>query len=57
MRPSELQTLTTENSIRLEPEQAVFRIQLAELFNGMGRLAESEEQLRKAREIEAGQSR
>ena len=46
-----------ENSIRIEPDQVVFRVQLAELLNGMGRLAESEEQIRKAREIEAAQGR
>jgi len=46
-----------ENSIRIEPDQVVFRYQLAELLNGMGRIAESEEQIRRARELEQASER
>jgi ferredoxin-type protein NapH len=40
------------NSIRLEPDELVFRQQLIDVLTGMGKNAEAEEEIRKARELQ-----
>ncbi|MCH2146141.1 MAG: hypothetical protein MK082_13510, partial [Phycisphaerales bacterium] len=41
------------NSIRLEPRELIFRQQLIDVLSGLGRLDEVQEEVRKARALQA----